>query len=403
MDINAADTTWVLVSTCLVFLMLPGVVFLELGFLRSKNAVSTMMQVFTVLFLTSIIFLLVGFTLTFGEDLGGIIGGLDFVGLADLGEEVWEGTNIPAVLFFIFQLMFAAVTIALITGSIAERMSYKAFFLFVIAFAFIYAFPAHWVWGGGWLHDLGKVDFAGSTVVHVTAGVAAITCAIVLGRRQGFDKESFEGHSLPFAVLGGFILWVGWFGFNGGSALAANGAAVNAVVATNTAAAAGALMATLLTWWQLGRPSIVMAVNGSLAGLVAVTAGCAYVSPFGALIIGLIAGAINFYAIRLIKHRLKIDDALDVSSIHGLPGVWGSIAVALFADGRLGGVTGLLYGGGWHLLGVQTLGVIAVMGFVIVATVITLNVIKQTVGLRSTSRDEITGLDLADHREPAYT
>jgi len=402
MGMNAVDTVWVLVATCLVFLMLPGIVFLELGFLRAKNAVSTIMQVFTILFLTTFTFMLVGFTLTFGEDLGGIIGGLDFLGLNDLGTEVWEGTTIPALSFFLFQLMFAAVTIALITGAIAERMSYKAFVLFVIAFALVYAFPAHWVWGGGWLHDLGKVDFAGSTVVHVTAGTAAIVAAILLKRREGFETESFEGHNLPFAALGGFILWVGWFGFNGGSALAINESAINAIVATHIAAAAGALVATLLTWWQLGRPSLVMAINGSLAGLVAVTAGCAYVSPFGALAIGVIAGFINFYAIKLIKHKLKIDDALDVSSIHGLPGVWGSIAVALFADGRLDNVTGILYGGGWHLLGVQILGVLAVMGFVGVSTIALLKIIKETVGLRSSSRDEISGLDLADHREAAY-
>jgi Amt family ammonium transporter len=402
MDVNAADTTWVLISTGLVFLMLPGVVFLEIGFLRAKNAVSVMMQVFTILCITSIVFLLVGFTLSYGKDIGGVIGNMDFVGLKDIGTQVWQGTTIPAALFFLFQLMFAAVTIALVTGAIAERMSYKAFLIFVVGFAFIYAFPAHWVWGGGWLQDTGTVDFAGSIVVHATAGVAAVLCAIMLGRRQGFETESFTGHSLPFGVLGAFILWFGWFGFNGGSALAINDAAINAVVSTNTAAAAGALMITILTWFHMGRPSIVMAINGSLAGLAAVTGGCAYISPLGALVIGLVAGAINYYAIQLIKHRLKVDDALDVSSIHGLPGLWGALAVGLFADGRLGGVNGLFHGGGWHQLGVQALGVFAVIAFVAVCTTALLYFIKATVGLRATSHDEITGLDLADHREAAY-
>lgn len=399
---DAADTTWVLMSTVLVFLMLPGVAFLEIGFLRSKNAVSVMMQVFTILFVTSIVFLLVGFTLSFGTDVGGIIGDMNFIGLKDIGSQVWEGTTIPAALFFIFQLMFAAVTIALVTGSIAERMSYKAFLLFVIGFSFLYAFPAHWVWGGGWLHDMGKIDFAGSTVVHVTAGAAALAAAIALGHRQGFGLDALGGHSIPFGVLGGFLLWLGWFGFNGGSALAANGVAVNAVLATNSAAAAGALVITLLTWFHLGKPSVVMAVNGSLSGLVAITAGAGYVSPIGALATGAVAAVITFYAIRLVKDYLRVDDALDVTSIHGIPGVWGSLAVAIFADGRLDGVTGLFHGGGWQQLGIQAVGVIAVCGFIFVGTTLMLKWIEGVVGLRVSPRDEISGLDLADHRETAY-
>lgn len=401
--IDAADTTWVLLASGLVFLMLPGVAFLEVGFVRAKNAVSIMMQVFTILSVTSVLFLLVGFTLSFGPDVGGVIGGLSFLGLGGVGGEAWPATTIPGLLYFVFQLMFAAVTIALITGSIAERMRYGAFLAFITVFVFIYAFPAHWIWGGGWLHSLGKVDFAGSSVVHITAGSAALAAALALGRRLGFGSAALEGHNLPLGVLGGFLLWLGWFGFNGGSALAASSVAVNAVVTTNTAAAAGALMAMLLTWLHIGKPSLVMAVNGSLAGLVAITANAGYVSPLSALAIGTIAGVVTFYSIRLIKHRLGIDDALDVSSIHGMPGIWGSLAVGLFADGRLDGVTGLFFGGGWGQLGVQALGAIVVFLFVFATTAGTLRLIQATVGLRAARSDEVVGLDLSDHREAAYT
>jgi len=400
---DAADTTWVLIATGLVFLMLPGIVFLEIGFLRAKNAVSVMMQVFTILFLTSIVFLLVGFSLAFGSDVGGIIGGMNFFGLSDVGMEVWEGTTIPALLFFMFQLMFAAVAAALITGAIAERMKYSSFFIFIIAFVIMYAVPAHWVWGGGWLSDMGVVDFAGGIVVHITAGVVSLITALFLGRRLGFGTAALTGHSLPFAVLGGFILWFGWFGFNGGSALAIDGVAIDAVVATNAAGAAGALMATVLTWANLGRPSIVMGINGCLAGLAAVTPGAAFVSPMAALAIGAIAALICYYSIGLFKNRLKIDDALDVSSIHGLPGIWGTLAVGLFADGRLNGVTGLFAGGGWHQLGVQIVGVVAVIAFVSVVTVVILSLLRATIGIRVSDRDEITGLDISEHRESAYT
>jgi Amt family ammonium transporter len=383
--------------------MLPGVAFLELGFIRSKNAVSIMMQVFTILSLSSIIFILVGFTLAFGTDIGGIIGGLNFLGLSGVGAEAWDGTTISELLFFIFQLMFAAVTVALITGSIAERMKYRAFFLFTIAFIIIYTFPAHWLWGGGWLSSLGVVDFAGGIVVHTTAGVASLVAALVLGRRLGFGSSGLEGHNLPLAMLGGFLLWFGWFGFNGGSALAINEIAINAVVTTNTAAAAGALAAIVLTWIHLGKPSIVMGINGCLAGLAAVTAGAGYVGPMAAFAIGIIAGIICYYSIALLKHRLNIDDALDVTSIHGLPGVWGSVAVGLFADGRLDGVAGLFWGGGVKQLGIQALGAIVVCVFIFAVTTAILKVIQATVGLRVSSREEITGLDLADHRESAYS
>ncbi|MDO8490950.1 MAG: ammonium transporter [Dehalococcoidia bacterium] len=401
--IDTGNTTWVLVATALVFLMLPGVALLEIGFARAKNSVSIMMQVFTITFLAGIIFMVLGFSLSFGPSIGGVIGGGKFLGLANLGAQAWPGTTIPGYAFFGFQLMFAAVTVALVTGSIAERMKYPAFFALAAVFLLVYSLPTHWIWGGGWLQTLGMVDFAGSTVVHITAGSAALVAAIVLGRRVGFGQTGLEGHSIPFGALGAFLLWMGWFGFNGGSALAADGVAATALVTTNTGAAAGALVVTILTWAYLGKPSIVMSINGSLAGLAAVTGGAGYVSPMSALLIGGIAGTIMFYSVALIKGRLRIDDALDVSSIHGLPGVWGTLAVGLFADGRLGGVTGLFFGGGVRQLGVQALGAVVVFGVISALTFGILKLIQVTIGLRSSKKEEIAGLDISDHREPAYS
>jgi ammonium transporter, Amt family len=401
--IDAGDTAWVLVATGLVFLMLPGVAFLEAGFLRAKNVVSTMMQVFTAAFLVSIVFILIGFTLSFGPDQGGILGGFDLVGLRTVTADAWSGTHIPGLLFFAFQLMFAAVTVALVTGAIAERMRYVSFFIFVAAFVLIYAFPAHWIWGGGWLAKLGVVDFAGSIVVHITAGVASIVGALMLGRRIGFGQAGLEGHNLSLGALGGFMLWFGWFGFNGGSALAANGVAATALVNTNMAAAAGALVAVVLMWSRFGKPSLVMGINGSLAGMAAVTGGAGYVSPLSAVAIGVIAGALMVFGMAMIKRRLGVDDALDVSCIHGIPGLWGAVAVGLFADGRLGGVKGLFGGGGTHQLAVQALGSIVVAGLVGALCFAVLFALKRARVLRPSRGDELIGLDIADHREQAYS
>lgn len=402
MAINAGDTAWVLVATGLVFLMLPGVAFLEAGFLRSKNVVSTMMQVFTCAFVVSIIFIIIGFTLSFGPDRGGVIGGLQFLGLRSVDGGAWTGTTIPGLLFFAFQLMFAAVTVALVTGAIAERMRYTAFFVFVGVFALIYTLPAHWIWGGGWLARLGVVDFAGSIVVHITAGVASIVGAMMLGRRIGFGEPGLEGHNLSLGALGGFLLWFGWFGFNGGSALAANGVAATALVNTNMAAASGALVAIIVTWSRFGKPSLVMGINGSLAGMAAVTGGAGYVSPMSAVAIGLVAGLIMAGGMSVIKSRLGVDDALDVSCIHGLPGLWGALAVGLFADGRLGGITGLFAGGGWRQLGLQALGSVVVLVLVGVLSFALLYALKLAGVLRPKPADELIGLDIADHREQAY-
>ncbi len=402
MPIDTGDTAWVLVSTGLVFLMLPGVAFLEAGFLRAKNVVSTLMQVFTSAFLVSIVFILVGFTLAFGPDKGGILGGLSLFGLRTVDGGAWTGTSIPGLLFFAFQLMFAAVTVALVTGAIAERMRYLSFFIFVGVFVFIYAFPAHWIWGGGWLAKLGVVDFAGSIVVHITAGVASIVAALMLGRRLGFGEPGLEGHNLSLGALGGFLLWFGWFGFNGGSALGANGVAATALVNTNTAAASGALVAIVMTWSRFGKPSLVMGINGSLAGMAAVTGGAGYVSPMSAIMIGIIAGLLMVWGMGVLKKRLGVDDALDVSCIHGLPGIWGALAVGLFADGRLGGVTGLFAGGGLRQLGVQAFGSIVVLALVGVLCFVVLFVLKRVRVLRPRPAEELVGLDISDHREQAY-
>ncbi|MDO8472925.1 MAG: ammonium transporter [Dehalococcoidia bacterium] len=402
MLINAGDTAWVLVATGLVFLMLPGVAFLEAGFLRAKNVVSTMMQVFTAAFMVSIVFMVIGFTLSFGPDKGGILGGLQFLALRSVDGGAWAGTTIPGLLYFAFQLMFAAVTVALVTGAIAERMRYASFFIFVGVFVFIYALPAHWIWGGGWLAKLGVVDFAGSIVVHITAGVASIVGALMLGRRIGFGEPGLEGHNLSMGALGGFLLWFGWFGFNGGSALAANGVAATALVNTNMAAASGALVSIMISWFRFGKPSLVMGINGSLAGMAAVTGGAGYVSPMSAVVIGLVAGLIMVGGMSVIKRKLGVDDALDVSCIHGLPGVWGALSVGLFADGRLGGVTGLFAGGGLRQLGVQAIGSVAVLALVGALSFSVLYSLKRAGVLRPKAADELVGLDIADHREQAY-
>ena len=400
-QISAGDTAWVLTSSALVLAMTaPGLVLFYGGMVRGKNVLGTMMHSFIALCLVSVVWVLWGYSLAFAPDIGGVMGGLDWVGLNDVGTDPYPDTAIPHLAFMVFQLMFAVITVALITGSFAERMKFSAFLCFVILWStFIYSPLAHWVWGGGWLGDLEVLDFAGGTVVHISSGVAALTCALVLGRRTGYGKEHMAPHNLPLTVTGACLLWVGWFGFNAGSALAADGTAASAFVTTNTASAAAALAWMVAEWIYRGRPTMLGVASGAVAGLVAITPAAGFVGPMSSIWIGMGAGVFCYLAV-LMKNRLGYDDSLDVLAIHGIGGTWGAIATGLFAS--VGGGTGLFFGNPGQVA-IQAIGVVATWVFVLVGTFLILKIIDVTIGLRVSVEEEVLGLDLSQHNERAYT
>lgn len=398
--INAGNTGWVLTSSALVFAMIvPGLALFYGGMVRSKNVLSTMMHSFIAICLVSVVWVFWGYSLAFGPDVGGIVGNLDFVGLAGVGPEPTAGSTIPHLAFMVFQLMFAGITVALISGAIAERMKFSAFVLFATLWVTcIYAPLAHWVWGGGWLAGLGDLDFAGGTVVHISSGVAALTCALVLGKRHGYGSDNMSPHNLPFTVMGAGLLWVGWFGFNAGSALAADGIAASAFVATQVAAAAGALAWLGVEWGYRGKPTILGAASGAVAGLVAITPAAGFVGPVSAILIGIGGGVVCYLGVFL-KNKMGYDDALDVLGIHGIGGTWGALATGLFAS--VGGGTGLFFGNPGQVW-IQAVGVGATWIFAGVGTFIILKIVDGVVGLRVTKEEEILGLDLTQHSERAY-
>ncbi len=398
--INAGDTAWVLTSSALVLAMIvPGLALFYGGMVRSKNVLSTMMHSFISICIVSVVWVLWGYSLAFGPDVGGIVGGLDLVGLSGVGPEPAEGSTIPHMAFMVFQLMFAAITVALISGAIAERMKFSAFVLFATLWVtLIYAPLAHWVWGGGWLAGLGELDFAGGTVVHISSGVAALTCALVLGKRRGHGTDNMSPHNLPFTVIGAGLLWVGWFGFNAGSALAADGIAASAFVATQVAAAAGALAWLSVEWGYRGNPTILGAASGAVAGLVAITPAAGFVGPVSAILIGLGGGVVCYLGVFL-KNKMGYDDALDVLGIHGIGGTWGALATGLFAS--VGGGTGLFFGNPGQV-GIQAVGVGATWIFAGVGTYVILKIVDGVVGLRVSKEEEVIGLDLTQHSERAY-
>ncbi len=398
--INAGNTSWVLTSSALVLAMIvPGLALFYGGMVRSKNVLSTMMHSVIAISLVSVVWVLWGYSLSFGPDVGGIIGNLDLMGLAGVGPEPTEGSTIPHLAFMVFQLMFAGITVALISGAIAERMKFSAFVLFSILWVtLIYAPLAHWVWGGGWLAGLGDLDFAGGTVVHISSGVAAFTCALVLGKRHGYGTENMSPHNLPFTVIGAGLLWVGWFGFNAGSALAADGIAASAFVATQVAAGAGALAWLGVEWGYRGKPTILGAASGAVAGLVAITPAAGFVGPVSAILIGIGGGAICYLGVFL-KNKMGYDDALDVLGIHGIGGTWGALATGLFAS--VGGGTGLFFGNPGQV-GIQAIGVVATWVFAGAGTFMILKIVDGVVGLRVSKEAEIIGLDLTQHSERAY-
>jgi len=406
-EINSGDTAWVLTSAGLVILMTPALGFFYGGLVRKKNVLATIMHSFFILALISVQWVLWGYTLAFGPDKGGLIGGLDFLGFRGVGAEPnpdYAGT-IPHSAFAIFQGAFAVITPALITGAFAERKRFKAFVIFSLAWAtLVYAPVAHWVWGvGGWIREYGVMDFAGGTVVHITSGVSALVAAMVLGKRVGFGKEKMEPHDLTMTVLGASLLWLGWFGFNAGSALAANGLAANAFVVTNAAAAMGALTWMTVSWIRHGHPSVLGAAAGAVAGLVGITPAAGFVSPASAIAIGFGAGVFCFFGVELLKERIQIDDALDVFAVHGIGGIWGSIATGIFAKASINGIgeDGLIYGG-FDQFVKQIVAVAVVLVFAAVATFVILKVIDAIIGLRVPEDEEVLGLDPTQHGELAY-
>jgi len=403
-NISAGDTAWLLASAALVMLMTPALGFFYGGLVRRKNVLATIMHSFFILCLISVQWVLWGYTLAFGPDHGGIIGGLDWLALRGVGQDPGPyAPTVPHEAYMVFQMMFAVITPALITGAFAERKRFKAFVIFTLLWAtFVYDPIAHWVWGGGWLGQLGALDFAGGTVVHITSGVSALVAALVLGRRVGYGREALEPHDATMTVLGASLLWFGWFGFNAGSAISAGGLAANAFVVTNTAAAMAALTWMTVSWLHKGAPSVLGAAAGAVAGLVAITPASGYVDVSASILIGLGAGVFCYTAIQLTK-RLKVDDALDVFGVHGIGGAWGALATGIFATVAInsGAKDGLIYGNPGQL-GIQAIAVAASIIYSAVMTFVILKLIDVFVGLRVPESEEVLGLDASQHREAAY-
>ena len=398
---NMSSVAWVMASTALVMIMLPGLSLFYSGLVRGKNALATAMHSFICLGIVLVVWMLWGYSLAFGPSVGGIIGNLDHIALNGVGMDSRPGQEIPELLFMLFQGMFAVITPALLAGAMAERVKFRAFGAFVVLWVtFVYCPIAHWVWGGGWLHELGAIDFAGGFAVHISSGVAALAAARILGRRIVKEGETTpQPHSLMLVLLGAGILWFGWFGFNGGSALAADGVAVQALVNTNVAAAAGSLTWLLLTWYRTQKPSVLGAASGAIAGLVAVTPAAGYVTVLPALVIG-IGGSLVSYLAAESRINAMVDDALDVWAIHGMAGTWGGVALGLFASTTLAG-GGLLSGNGDFFVS-QIIATVVTWIFAYAVTWVIFRVIEMAIGLRPTPEEEALGLDAAEHGETAY-
>lgn len=407
LKVDAGDTAWVLISSALVLLMLvPGLALFYGGLVRSKNVLGTIMQSFMILSVVSLLWIVAGYSLAFGPDHGGVIGGLEWAGLNGVGADPHAayGPTIPHTAFMLFQLMFAAITPALIAGAFAERKRFSAMVLFAALWSLVVYVPvAHWIWGGGWLAKLGALDFAGGAVVHITSGASALVCAIVLGKRHGYGVDYMAPHNLPMTLLGTGLLWFGWFGFNGGSALGANGIAVSAILATHVAACTGAIVWCAVEWGHRGKPTVLGVASGAVAGLATVTPASGYIGPFSALLIGAIAGLACYFAI-VWKGRFGYDDSLDVVGIHGVGGVLGILATGLFASKAVnaGGADGLFFGNA-ALLGVQVLTAVAVVAFSAAGTFLLLKLVGGMTALRVAPEEEATGLDLSQHNERAYS
>ncbi|MDW7732271.1 MAG: ammonium transporter [Methanolobus sp.] len=394
MALDTGDTAFIIICTALVMLMTPGVGLFYGGMVRKKNLISMIAMSFVAFAIVSIQWVLFGYSLSFGTDIAGFIGGLDFVGLRGVG---LDGEGIPDMLFMVFQLVFAGVTLAILTSGVAERIKLSSFMVLGILWTTLVYDPlAHWAWGGGWAGELGALDFAGGTVVHISSGFGALALAMVIGSRAGFGKYSMEAENITTTLLGGALLWFGWFGFNAGSALAADGLAVNALVVTNISAAAGAI-----TWmtasWIKGKPSSLGMISGAVAGLVAITPASGFVGPMSAILIGGFAGILCYGAL-LFRVRRGLDESLDAWAVHGMGGFWGAIATGIFASAAIGGVDGLIYGNVHQFL-VQVLDASVAALYAFVMTFILAKLVDKVMGLRVTEEEEYVGLDISQHGE----
>lgn len=406
MPISAGDSSWMLISTGLVMLMIPALGFFEAGLIRSKNSVSVIIQTFSGLAILSILWIIVGFTLVFAPSHGDIIGGLDWMIFNNVpfDKPLSYAPTIPGVSFATYQMMFAVITPLLITGAFAERMKFSSFIVFIILWSILIYYPlAHWIWGKGWLAKLGVFDFAGGLVVHTSAGMGSLAAALIFGHRKSFGPTITTPHNIPLAAIGASLLWFGWFGFNAGSALASGAIAANTLLVTHAASAASSAVWILLSWKRSGKPSAIAAINGAIAGLAGITPTSGFISVQNSLILGTVIGLVSYYAIILLKERLRIDDALDVSSVHGVTGIIGSLAIGFIASTIINpdGPNGLLYGNPMQL-GIQAIGVAASAALAFGGTVAIMKIIDATMGIRVKEYEEDVGLDISQHAERAY-
>ena len=402
--IDTGDTAWVLISAALVFIMTPGLAFFYGGMVRSKNVLSTIMHSFFIVAMISVEWVLIGYAMTFGSDIGGFIGSLDKVGLTGVGMQVMANGTIPELAFVAFQCMFAIITPALITGAFAERMKFGAFVVFILLWAILIYNPmAHWVWGGGFLAKLGALDFAGGLVIHILSGVSGLTVCILLGKRRGYGKVPMLPHHLPMTVLGAALLWFGWFGFNAGSALGANGLAANAFVTTQAAAAMATVSWVACEWMHHGKPTILGAASGCVAGLVAITPAAGFVAPLPAVIIGLIGGIVCYFAVAVVKEKFGYDDSLDAFGVHGIGGTWGAVATGLWCSTEINpaGADGLFYGSADTLIA-QLISIVVAYVLAIVGSYILFKVVSCFMQVRANENEEVSGIDISEHGERAY-
>jgi Amt family ammonium transporter len=405
--VDSGDTSWILISSALVMLMTPGLALFYGGMVRTKNVLGTIMQSFIALGVISIQWVIYGYSLAFGPDIGHVIGSLSWIGLRGVGLDPYPdyAATVPHQAFMIFQMMFAVITPALITGAFAERFKFRTYLVFLVLWAtFVYDPLAHWVWGtGGWIRNLGALDFAGGLVVHISSGIAALAAALVIGKRKGYGREPMPPHNLTLTLLGAALLWFGWFGFNGGSAVASGSLATSAFVVTHISTAAAALSWMIAEWAYRGDPTVLGAASGAVAGLVAITPASGFVGPVSAIVIGGGAGVACYFAINL-KTKLGYDDSLDVVGVHGVGGTLGALATGLFASKAINaaGSDGLFFGNP-SLLGIQAISVLSAWVYSFVVTLIILKVLDWTMGLRVTDEHEVTGLDLSQHGEAGYT
>ncbi|WP_295294791.1 ammonium transporter [Veillonella sp.] len=401
--IDTGNTAWVLVAATLVFFMTPGLALFYGGMERSKNVLNTIMESFFLIGVVSVEFMLIGYTLIFGSDVDGVIGNLDKIGLIGTQNNIMDGVNIPEMAFVAFQCMFAVITPAIMSGSITGRMRFAPFVVFSVIWSLlVYNTMAHWVWGGGFLAQLGALDFAGGLVIHILSGVSGLVLCLLLGRRRGYGRMPMLPHHLPMTVLGGAILWFGWFGFNAGSALGAGPLAANALVTTQIAAAIGVVGWVLAERYHRGKPTVLGAVSGGVAGLVAITPAAGFVTPVAAIFVGLIGAICCYVAVAILKNKLGYDDSLDAFGIHGVGGMWGAIDTGLFATVSVNpdGADGLFYGG--DLLLPQLVSIIVAVLFSIIGTVVIFKVVSLFMDMRVSIGAESLGVDISEHGEEAY-